>query len=463
MENFNREDCDIFHIEIHIKYDAVAKIFNFHIESLLKKYKQCRKIMSINHPTNNPSLIPSVIYHPSYFRDFCALKSGHVPALKISDPDTKKLLQEVLKPQNKNSPITRFANLFSGDEASNIQYAEQMYPKGIEVDTFLALSEPLNVDQETNQLITSGMKYYFRHQFDEAINNLSAVLEKYPNILYINFTLGKIYKSKGELSKALLYFTKVAMYASNNAENTNHLAETLYELKLYDKAILVYQKLIDSRIHGEKACLQLGICYQKLLRHPEAIRSFQKGLTFNTQNDNMYAGIAKSYAQMGLLHECSIALKMIASILPQATYPYRNLAHVYMKQERFEKAIWALEKLNGLNHITEKELFTLGKLYIQEKQYKKAKQTFETFENLSTHNKDTARQYLVAIYQELLKQSPNNEDLLIDLGSTYVSMRDLHSAFSIYDRLLAIESIYADIFWAEIEGALDLIDEEILA
>lgn len=146
-----------------------------------------------------------------------------------------------------------------------------------------------------------------------------------------------------------------------NPENVSllsTLAQTYSAIKLYDKAVPRYEKLVELGQGSEFVFSKLGYGQYQTGNYTNAIESYQEALAIEDKNSNTHLMLGKLYANTGDLDKSETHLLMSVLIKKQPVdVEYLNLALTYKLQENYKQAFDYLNKSLEENPENERALY----------------------------------------------------------------------------------------------------------
>lgn len=180
---------------------------------------------------------------------------------------------------------------------------------------------------------------------DEAIRNLSRLLEIYPDYALAHNDMGVLYLSNGESHKTLEHYEKAVQLNPDNITFLKNLADFYFVVaERIDDALKIYLKILDKHPDDIETLIALGHICTSLSRIEDARFLFSKVLELEPQNVNAIEGI-KALQDSGksetpsdsgtsdLLEETVDKAKRVSIIIP-----------VYNKVEFTKKCLEALDR-----------------------------------------------------------------------------------------------------------------------
>lgn len=110
------------------------------------------------------------------------------------------------------------------------------------------------------------------NELDNARELITSALEDEPKHEYIQFVAGRIYFSLKDYENAKIYFIK-SLEQNRDKETKNLLALTYYELGEFDKALNIFNALVEQNPKNVSLLLSKAKCQEKLEQTDDALKT----------------------------------------------------------------------------------------------------------------------------------------------------------------------------------------------
>jgi type IV pilus assembly protein PilF len=169
----------------------------------------------------------------------------------------------------------------------------------------LKKAEALNPDDHITQF-DLGLVYYYRDQYDQAIEYLQRAIQLKPDYAPAINTLGNTYSSMGQ----------------------------------WDKAIETYQKIIDDPFYGTPhfALSNMGVAYYQKKDYAQAEHYFREALKLKPDFVNALAGLGTMYIDQGRYDEAVVKLERAVKKDPGVGKLHFELGRAYRGQGKAVQA-----------------------------------------------------------------------------------------------------------------------------
>ena len=193
-----------------------------------------------------------------------------------------------------------------------------------------------------------GLNFLLSNQKDKAVDLFLDMLKEDSGTLEAHLTLGNLFRSRGEVDRAIRIHQALMESASLTFEQrllaTQQLGRDYMSAGFYDRAEEMFLQLIDEDDFQGYALQQLIIIYQSTSEWQKAISSATKlvklGLTkYNQEIAQFYCELAALAIAADDIDKSLIYLNKSNLIDPDCARTSLMLGRVYMAQNQYEKAI----------------------------------------------------------------------------------------------------------------------------
>ncbi len=298
---------------------------------------------------------------------------------------------------------------------------------------------------KTSRLVINDILFCYEKlkRYDELIDFLQQLIRKFPQEPEYRVKLGKAYYLNEQREKAFTLWDQLVQRYARNAYFYRILGNTLIELRLYDKAIEVYQKGIQTTGSQYSLYRDIALLYRAQLEYGQAAISYMEYLKrFPKQFFFVQSQI------IAMASDSSAVRKMINAL---ETYHKQNkgrsdvqqiLADLYLRNGDFERSL---------------------ALYLD--LHKKAPQTNYLLQFVQKAARNQAYNYALQALNMLIREMPQPQfkqkytlqaakyyyawaRLLASQKREKESQKKLHKALQLIDGLLNSKSTYR---WAALE------------
>jgi tetratricopeptide (TPR) repeat protein len=265
----------------------------------------------------------------------------------------------------------------------------------------------LNKNNDEIPILTSRCLHK-RGETKKAIKILESSRKKFPESAKIPMELSKLLEGAGENENAKMVLHK-AIRDSKHSDPGLILGQQLLDNQQYDKAIEVYQKILERFPNSSHSQFGIGIAYHAKKDFKPALIAYNKVISMYSSNkppQNLYINIARALKELGRNKEALDALYK-AKRLGKTTLDISLLmAELFLDSNHPEKANRALEDAVILDKSNPVFRFYLGMTNLQLGNIAEAKRYFaQSIELDSTFHESKIQLALLAVKDKKLQQA----------------------------------------------------------
>jgi len=195
--------------------------------------------------------------------------------------------------------------------------------------------------QNAHLRVAVAQNYLDQGYVDRALKQAQEALKIDDQLESAYITQGVIYLRKGNLTEAETSFRKVVELNEGFAyAQLNHqlqfahyqLGQIASQRNDYSVAIDEYRKALAIQASDADARFGLGLAYQKLGQHDEAIKEFSEAVRYVPDFTEVYAALATSYEAKGMEQAARYAQAMIVFVNGDYARAANELAEVVKRQ-----------------------------------------------------------------------------------------------------------------------------------
>ncbi|MEI7209350.1 lipopolysaccharide assembly protein LapB [Pectobacterium carotovorum] len=212
-------------------------------------------------------------------------------------------------------------------------------------------------EQESNRLsreYVTGVNFLLSNQQDKAVELFLDMLKDDSNTFEAHLTLGNLFRSRGEVDRAIRIHQALTESASLTFEQrllaVQQLGRDYMAAGLYDRAEESFNQLVDEEDFRRSALQQLLQIYQATSDWPTAIDVAEKLVKMG--KDQLRVDIAHFYCELALLAMGSDDLDKALTLLKKGATADNQCARasimmgrIYMAQQDYSRAVEALRQV----------------------------------------------------------------------------------------------------------------------
>jgi Tfp pilus assembly protein PilF len=134
------------------------------------------------------------------------------------------------------------------------------------------------------------------------------------------------------------------------------------DTKRYQKSEENFKKAITLLTPYPEAHNNLGVLYNRIEKHKEAITEFEKALAIERYStpENAFTNMGYAYFKLGNLNKAKAYQQKALDLTPEFCLAQKNLADIYSKEKKYEKASEYYQKASTTCPLYEESQYKLG-------------------------------------------------------------------------------------------------------
>lgn len=289
-------------------------------------------------------------------------------------------------------------------------------------------NDPKNVAAHTNLAIVFQKKGLY----DRALAEYRTAEQLDPNNRTIRLNLGTLLQAKGDYKMAIRAYDTILQVDPKNTLARYYKATALKEAKDYQKAVEELNTILQIEPSNQYAKDELAKIAKDFGGSLGGDNSIYKQLADSDPNSAkaQYDAGFEAHTKGNLDTAIAYYRKSI-SIDPKMKDAYANLGAALKAKKDYEEALTVLNKaaeLDPTNNDVQRLKNDVQQILGSSK-YEQA---------IDLHRQGKLEE-AISVYKQLLEDSPNDAELLTNIGAAYQSMKDYDEAISYYKRSLAID------------------------
>lgn len=276
--------------------------------------------------------------------DFCPMAPATLARSLLKIMDAEALKKDIVR---KNSSIVKK------------RFGEKMVRAAM-TDLFEILVDiPENVDETglDNQVLEVETRVANK-QYVSAVETIETIFQRDDIPVHHRANLfrlvGDCFAKLGEPDEAKEAYMRAADLDPYSARTYIGLGTIGLVKNSYDIGVLHFQKAVSLAPDDEMASLGLGLSFQGMAEHKEAIRWVNKALSLNPMNSVAIYTLVKIAHEDGAYDDAIRALNTYLERHPNDFNMVYSLAGIYYKMGRFDRSIELLEKVTEVDPMEEK-------------------------------------------------------------------------------------------------------------
>lgn len=329
------EDIIIYYLELgHISMaeTAVSYALKLHPNSLEIKIKKLEVLLELEQYTEAKKLMDELKQSSMEDTDFLVCCAKYYSNLGNSKKAIEFCERALELEEEEN-----FLHNFIADEFVNLE------------DPFSALKhykEALKFDPNDDYALENVMSCYSSlKKHKEAIAFLNDYLDQFPFSETAWFEYGQFYFNRKNYTEAIRGYDYLLAINSSAVGVYGNKAACFEAMKEWQKAIAVYEEMLELEYTKAFTFYKIGLCYRELKQPINAMTSFQKSLREDPQ---FYLSMMEQsfiYEEMGAMKEALYFAKEAALLNDSNLDYHKRLAYLQINSGNFEESLESLKKL----------------------------------------------------------------------------------------------------------------------
>ena len=201
------------------------------------------------------------------------------------------------------------------------------------------------VQQPPQDQQQSVINLYNQGQLQQALEQVTVLLQQFPNSSFLYNICGAVYKELGQLDASIEAYKKSIAVKPDYEDAWNNIGSAFKSQGKLEEAIEAYNKALAIKPDYAVAHNNMGNALKEQGKLEEAIEAFNKALAIKPNYAKAYNNVGNSLKEQGKLEEAIEAYKKALAKKPDYTDAYNNIGIVLQEQGKLEEAIEAYRKV----------------------------------------------------------------------------------------------------------------------
>jgi tetratricopeptide (TPR) repeat protein len=209
---------------------------------------------------------------------------------------------------------------------------------------------PGSLSTRTDLIYTLAFLYWAKPDYENASTYIEKglVLTAHPQAAAaqtrFRLALGVLYHDKYLLDKAVTVFQQVIEREPRNPEAWNNLGRVFHDQHRLPEAIQAYQRALKLAPRSGNAWNNLGNCFRENDQPKDALQSFKKATRFEPQNPKPWINLAHACLASGQPDQAIRAYKNATRLAPGDADLLNDLGNIYREMNRLKDAVASFNK-----------------------------------------------------------------------------------------------------------------------
>ena len=266
---------------------------------------------------------------------------------------------------------------------------------------------------------------YIKARYQEAIPLFEATLDADPNNIGSYARLADIFYLTNRYADAITQIKQIGRIDKTAVDYLRFSAKRLLLSQQYDRAIELYQDLLEKAPNNLQMNYELGICFLETGRFDEAAAKMNGLLAQKPGFIGARFVLGNLQGKQGRLDKEIKAYQAIITENERFPQIFQYLGVAYYKKGDFDQAVEAFKKALAMDPDNTNVRFNLALSYEDQEKYEEA----------------------IAEYSRVIEQDPENLAARLNLGVLHGNMGDTEKEMEEYKAINKIDPKYPDIFF----------------
>jgi len=284
--------------------------------------------------------------------------------------ETEEVISSIREEGMGEASITESVDRITQRIKTDLNLTEEQISQDLDRD----LTDITTQSPEAYKYFLEGKKRYLQGYYREAIPYFERAIETDPEFALAYRFLAVAYGNLGLRPQRLEFMKKAMELKDRLAERERYLIEGTYYFSwenTYDKARIVYQKLLDIYPTDTIALGNLALIYWYLDEFEEAIPYFERCISTKDEFPATYNTLAYCYRITGDYEKGKQVLEFYLENIGDSPYIHLGLAKHYLFLGEYDLALQEIEKALAIDPDDPDVLFQQAKIYLAQGEIKK--------------------------------------------------------------------------------------------
>ena len=308
----------------------------------------------------------------------------------------------------------------------------------------------------SKQQIDAVIALYSKGQYKEAIDQIKALNETYPNVPFLFNLIGACYKSLGQIEGSSKMFQTAVNIKPDYAEAHKNLGIVLKDLGRLDESVESLKRALAIDSNYVDAHYNLANIFKEKGQYDNAIKSYENAIAINPSFADAYNNLGNLFKDIGQTDKAIKSYIRAIEINPQFAHAHNNLGTALVDHERFDDAVRSYKKAIDINPQFAEAHNNLGQVLNTLGQFKAGVNSFK--KAIEINPKFTEAYYNFGLTLKKLKYfddainnflsavsiKPDFFEALNNIGSCLSFLGRIDEAIKSYEKALIINPEYAN-------------------
>ncbi|MEY2834047.1 MAG: hypothetical protein RLZZ574_3307, partial [Cyanobacteriota bacterium] len=302
----------------------------------------------------------------------------------------------------------------------------------------IALKKAAADSVQSHELLEQAKSFVSQGQHELAITCYRRAIEQQPELIEAYLAFGALLVQLGQVKSAISCYLS-ALKRQQHPQLYFALGNIYQGIQMWSRAVLCYQRTVESDPHHVQACHELGEVFTQQQQWSNAVQAYRQAIALKTKTSWSYNNLGYALIQLDRWSEAIPAYRQAIKLNPDFPWSYYNLAEAYSKLDRWAEAIASYQqavKLQGdLPQVQQK----LGDAFYRRSQQDR-QQALDCFLQAIEQDPQNAD-----VYHQALAIDNRNVNLYLKLGNILAESGKPEQALVTYQMALQVQPKNIDV------------------
>jgi O-antigen biosynthesis protein len=302
----------------------------------------------------------------------------------------------------------------------------------------IALKKAAADSVQSHELLEQAKSFVSQGQHELAITCYRRAIEQQPELIEAYLALGALLVQLGQVKSAISCYLS-ALKRQQHPQLYFALGNIYQGIQMWSRAVLCYQRTVESDPHHVQACHELGEVFTQQQQWSNAVQAYRQAIALKTKNSWSYNNLGYALIQLDRWSEAIPAYRQAIKLNPNFPWSYYNLAEAHSKLGQWPEAIAFYQQAVKLQADLPQVQQKLGDAFYRRSQQDR-QQALDCF--LQAIEQDPQNP---DVYHQALAIDNRNVDLYLKLGNILAESGKPEQALVTYQMALQVQPKNIDV------------------
>lgn len=302
----------------------------------------------------------------------------------------------------------------------------------------IALKKAAADSVQSYELLEQAKSFVSQGQHELAITCYRRAIEQQPELIEAYLAFGALLVQLGRVKSAISCYLS-ALKRQHHPQLYFALGNIYQAIQMWSRAVLCYQRTIQSDPHHVQACHELGEVFTQQQQWSNAVQAYRQAIALKTKNSWSYNNLGYALIQLDRCSEAIPAYRQAIKLNPDFPWSYYNLAEAHSKLGQWPEAIAFYQQAAKLQADLPQVQQKLGDAFYRRSQQDR-QQALDCFLQAIEQDPQNAD-----VYHQALAIDNRNVDLYLKLGNLLAESGKPEQALVTYQMALQVQPKNIDV------------------